>query len=359
MRSGQAGNDSLGRARSWPLAAAGGLLLCLCSCGGSEPSARRESSGAAGGASGTGGGATGGAAGVSGGAAGSAGGTGGRAAGGTGGDAGARPTDGGAGDTDGGTDAPDAHGSGGADASDARAGDARASIYNPCPTNGDACRIMPLGDSITDGCCGENTLSMGASYRLELFQLSLDHGTKLTFVGSHASGPNTVDNVVFPKNQEGHPGWTIADGGGRDGLQKDVAGWLTATPPDIITLMIGTNDVGIQLDLANAPNRLGVLIDTITKTAPKALVIVAQIVPTGTDSTNQRVRTYNAAMPALVKSFADAGRHVSLVDMYGAFTANPSFKTALLANDLHPSDAGYSTMANVWWGALGDLLPKR
>jgi hypothetical protein len=101
---------------------------------------------------------------------------------------------------------------------------------------------MPLGDPITDGCCGENTTSMGGSYRVELFRLSLTHNKKLTFVGSHQSGPNTVDNVTFPKSQEGHSGWTIADGGGRSGLQTPIAGWLEATPPHIVTLMIGTNE---------------------------------------------------------------------------------------------------------------------
>ena len=231
--------------------------------------------------------------------------------------------------------------------------------YNPCPSNGNACRVMPLGDSITDGCCGENTQSMGASYRLELFRLATKAGKKLTFVGSHGSGPNTVDNISFPKQQEGHSGWTIADGGGRSGLQEKVVGWLNANPPDIVTLMIGTNDIDINLKVAEAPARLGVLVDTITKTKPNALVVLARMVPTRKDDENQRVRDYNDAMPALVKTFTDVGKHVVLVDMYGAYTKNIAFKTVFLANDLHPSDAGYAEMANVWWSVVGPLLPAK
>ena len=53
------------------------------------------------------------------------------------------------------------------------------------------------------------------------------------------------------------------------------------------------------------------------------------------------------------------GKHIVLVDMYDAFTKNPAFKTKLLANSLHPSDAGYSVMANVWWDAIGQLLPAK
>ena len=237
-------------------------------------------------------------------------------------------------------------------------GSAGGAAYNPCPSNG-ACKLMPLGDSITDGCCGENTLSQGGSYRVELFRLSLTHNNQLTFVGSHSSGPNMVDGVTFPKKQEGHSGWTIADGGGRDGLQDQVEGWLKATPPDIITLMIGTNDVSIQLDLPNAPKRMGTLIDTITKTSPNALLVVAQMVPTKNDNDNTRVQAFNAALPAVVKTFTDTGKHVVLVDMYGAFTKNANYKTEYMNDKLHPKDAGYVAMANIWWAAVGPLLPAK
>lgn len=138
-----------------------------------------------------------------------------------------------------------------------------------------------------------------------------------------------------------------------------VEGWLKATPPDIVTLMIGTNDVDLQVDLPNAPKRVGTLIDTITKTSPNALVVVAQIVPTQNDDENTRVQAFNAGLPAIVKAFADAGKHVILVDMYGAFTKNTDFKQAYLANALHPTDAGYAVLASTWWDAIGNLLPSK
>jgi lysophospholipase L1-like esterase len=233
------------------------------------------------------------------------------------------------------------------------------SAYNPCPTDGTPCRIMPLGDSITDGCCGETTLSMGASYRLTLFQSSLNNSKKLTFVGSSQSGPDTVENVPFPKSHEGHSGYTIDDGGGRSGLQPSIVGWLSAATPHIVLLMIGTNDVDIQLDLANAPARLGKLVDTISQSAPNALIVLAQIVPTRQDDENTLDQAYNAAMPELVRTRAAAGTHIVLVDMYSAFTQNANYKTDLLANDLHPTDAGYAVMANVWWTAINAFLPPK
>lgn len=349
--------------RRCSLVAASALLLGLFSCAGSDPAAGGSAGAAAGagtaGASNGGGGANSGGAGASNGGGGASSAAGSANGGATNGGAG--NGGGGASSGSGGTTGGGAGGTSGSAGLAGGAGSAGAggAAYQPCPSNGDACRIMPLGDSITDGCCGENTQSMGASYRLELFRLATQHNKKLTFVGSHSSGPNTVDNASFPKQQEGHPGWTISDGGGRSGLQQQIVGWLNATHPHIITLMIGTNDVDIQLDLANAPKRLGTLLDTITKTTPTALVVLARIVPTRKDDENARVRSFNDAMPNLVKTFTDAGKHVMLIDMYGAYTKNTAFKTALLANDLHPSDAGYAVMGNVWWDALGSLLPAK
>ena len=93
--------------------------------------------------------------------------------------------------------------------------------------------------------------------------------------------------------------------------------------------------------------------------APNALIIVAQMVPTTDDTENQRVTTFNAAVPGLVKERADAGKHIMAVDMYGAFTKNAQYKTAYMTDKLHPKDAGYVVMADVWWAAVGPLLPAK
>jgi len=122
-------------------------------------------------------------------------------------------------------------------------------------------------------------------------------------------------------------------------------------------LMIGTNDV--DTGETDIPMRLGMLVDTILNADPKVLVVVAQIVPQQTavpDTLNMKVQAFNAAIPALVKTRADAGKHVTMVDMYGAFVANPSFSMALLFDRLHPTPAGFDVMAATWYAAIGPLL---
>lgn len=45
-----------------------------------------------------------------------------------------------------------------------------------------------------------------------------------------------------------------------------------------------------------------------------------------------------------------------MVDMYSAFTANPDYKTALLFDGLHPTDAGYALMVQTWYHAISGVL---
>ena len=226
--------------------------------------------------------------------------------------------------------------------------------FNPCPAAGTACIIMPLGDSITDGVGSSGS---GGGYRVPLFQQAVNAAKLLTFVGRNVNGPTTVAGRTFPRNHEGYSGYTIDPGGGRSGISPLVDGAINMFHPHIVLLMIGTNDVSISLDLANAPTRLGALIDRITTDAPNALLVIARIVPTKTAGTNTRVQTYNNAIPGLVQTRVAAGKHIVVVDMYGAFTANTNYQTALMNDDLHPNDAGYMVMAQTWYAAIGSYLP--
>ena len=228
------------------------------------------------------------------------------------------------------------------------------SAYEPCPTSGGAaCAILPLGDSITEGCC---TAPEGG-YRIELFRQAATNGKNVTFVGSLLNGPTTVANRTFPMRHEGHGGFTIS-GGGNGGIAGAITDNAIATyHPSIVLLMIGTNDLNDNIDVVNAPSRLGNLIDEIIRDAPAALVVVSNIIPIGAPNADQRVQTYNAAIPGLVNARVSAGKHVVFVDNYAAFARNPNYQTALKADGLHPNDAGYVLLGQGFYGAVSGVLP--
>jgi lysophospholipase L1-like esterase len=130
--------------------------------------------------------------------------------------------------------------------------------------------------------------------------------------------------------------------------------------PDIVLLMIGTNDCIDSYDLANAPTRLGTLIDTIYTQLPNVLIVVAQPIPSrgnagkGDDAAlPDRLKTYGDAIPAVVQKRADAGKHILLVDMYTPFNPN---KASLIEDEWHPNLQGYVLLGDQWYSVLKPLL---
>jgi lysophospholipase L1-like esterase len=227
--------------------------------------------------------------------------------------------------------------------------DADSTGYNPCPPKGTPCAVMPVGDSITfgvDATLGYNMTNGG--YRTRLFDLAHRSGKALTFVGSKSDGPDTVNGTPFPKAHEGHPGWVIIQ------ITDIIVAAMQTYKPKIITLMIGTNDINAGFNPPDAPNRLAKLVDTILATDPQVLVVVAKLVPTQSATENTTVQAYNSAIGALVATRVTAGKHVALVDMYAAFNSGKS--TSYLSDNLHPNDAGYTVMAETWFGSIGPLL---
>jgi lysophospholipase L1-like esterase len=246
-------------------------------------------------------------------------------------------------------------GGGAQDASvpDGRMDDAGAG-FMPCPATG-ACMVLPLGDSITEG-----YLPSGANggYRVELFRQAVRAGKNITFGGSQMNGPTTVESRSFPRRHEGRGGYTIDSDAGHNGISGSITDQAIANyRPHIVLLMIGTNDINGNVDVGNAPARLGRLIDDITTDAPAALVVVASIIPVNNSGTNQRVQTYNAALPGLVATRAAAGKHVVFLDNYAAFAQDPNYRTTLMVDSLHPNEAGYAVLGRSFYDKVAALLP--
>ncbi len=208
---------------------------------------------------------------------------------------------------------------------------------------------MPLGDSITFG-YGSST---GGGYRVELFSRALADGKSLTFVGSQMSGPDEVSGKPFPQSNEGHSGYSIDDSSQTMGISPLVDAALAKYAPQIVLLMIGTNDMHYAIDPSQAPTRLGNLLDRITGDVPNALIVVAQIVPAN-GAQNTLTKTYNAAIPAVVSARVKAGKHLILVDQYDALG---SWSTSEFHDSEHPNDAGYIKMGDTWYAAIRSLLP--
>jgi len=63
-----------------------------------------------------------------------------------------------------------------------------------------------------------------------------------------------------------------------DWIDDNVDGWLNTSTPDIVTLMIGTNDTRIK-DISQMSRELSGLIDNITQHLPDTQLLVPQYHP--------------------------------------------------------------------------------
>lgn len=193
-----------------------------------------------------------------------------------------------------------------------------------------ASRIMPLGDSISKGSGSPGT----GGYRGYLEDLVVVKKPSFTFVGSQTTlSPRTLDR----KRHEGHGGYLIANRQGRPGLQERVVGWLNKTHPDVVLLMVGTNDLRGDASLAKgASARFKKLVDTIRgyKRHP-VRVVVSAIPPNSNPTVNARVAKYNAQIRKIALS-----RQLTFVD--------PALLPGDLSDGTHPNSVGYRKIANAW-----------
>ncbi len=204
------------------------------------------------------------------------------------------------------------------------------------PDSATGLRIMPLGDSNTHG----NNVPGG--YRTNLKTLLPD----INLVGTLQNGPAGLTD----RDHEGHPGWRI------DEIHANMMPWLKVHQPDQVLLLAGTNDIRLNYNLAQAPNRLSNLIQAITTELPDTDILVASLIPIQDSSMQQQVEIFNQAIPGVVQNLRDQGKKVHYVDMHTVLTS------ADLADNYHPTAEGYDAMGQKWAEAItavtGGTLPE-
>ncbi len=214
-------------------------------------------------------------------------------------------------------------------------------IYVPLAEAATPVKIMPLGDSLTSGYSVPTYLS---GYRDRLYSKLVEAGYDPDFLGSQV---DTQNPALPDPNHEGHGGYRI------DQIDSGISGWLGAVAdPDMILLIIGTNDFSQNNNPAGAPNRLNNLISKISSLRPNAKIFLGNL-PLRTDSAALEAdqSIYNAAIPGIVSDQVSLGRNVYFVDMHSSFSAS-----GLSSDGVHPNPVGYDAMADVWTQAIMQIV---
>ena len=250
-------------------------------------------------------------------------------------------------------------------------------------------QIYPLGDSITYG------YPAPGGYRSPLASLLSPAARNLELVGDSQVNPG--DLPAEQRSHGGHSSYSTWD------IERNLAGldtetfaqygdtsrdphgghWLTgldkpltytvpgqgtftygprpALDPDVILLLVGTNDVfrlgwdqEVDGGVTVARRHYEAMLAKLTAMRPKAHVLAATITPynnAANSPENQRVAAYNTMVADVVSEYRDDGARVRLVDLNTGYTSG-------FADDLHPDAAGYRWMATMWEAALVSELGR-
>jgi lysophospholipase L1-like esterase len=238
---------------------------------------------------------------------------------------------------------------------------------------------MGLGASITQGVGSSDHKGYLGEFQAELGCVSLGHGqTACNYPNSRparagaaatnsqpgsrettsATASSSIDPLTDSLDGQLTSGRVDFVGRKRDGSAGDLhnEGWpgyridqvaqvaSCAVPyyhPNLVTLLVGTNDIQQNYNLASAPDRLRGLIEKILADSPRATVLVSDI-PPNTDTSKPQLdantAAYNAAIPGVVDSLVAAGKHV-------IFSPAGLSRDQVGPDHIHPNDNGYAYIA--------------
>ena len=219
-----------------------------------------------------------------------------------------------------------------------------------------AVTLLPLGDSITHGLEGfafdpgrfpesaHRYSPLGPppdlmSYREHLHDLLTDPAcdADIRWVGTRAS------NGRVPAVSEGRADWRAddfltrswADGTGRHGGSRSLAGWLATLRPRVVLMHLGTADLGQGQDAPSTRDDIARLLDLILSNEAGTIVLLANVLPISgwygdhpyaTPEIASDVRAEAARLAALLGTLAEerlsAGQPVLLVDVNSGFHAD-------------------------------------
>ena len=171
-------------------------------------------------------------------------------------------------------------------------------------------------------------------------------GFNVSTMGTLTNGGASYVPEQWTKH-EGHPGWQINTIDNI--LDKSLA--TSPTPPDLVTIHLGTNDCNAGVPPSTMKVRMDSLLGHLFAKAPAAQVFLADVVSTG-NAWNTCIVAYNQLVPGIVAAWRMKGMRVVFVPLNAL--AQPMCGAPGREHDLcgghqvHPTSAGYPRMASAF-----------
>ena len=240
----------------------------------------------------------------------------------------------------------------------------------PLPAAAAAVRIMPVGDSITEGTGSDD----GVGFRNDLHALLTAAGQDFVFVGSNGDSPLRGHFKGGTKIRQFYP---AGFGNGWGTGFVDVTPDMSVLKPEVVLIHLATNDINSNFApfapysydhqhlYASASGRMAELIMYLlgwsdgTRGDFLETVVVSRIVPMKFKDAD--AQAFNAAISEMAEDFVEGnltGRpeRILVADHHGRLSRNAHNFTGdasdWMDDDLHPNDAGYAQMADVYADAV-------
>ncbi len=210
-------------------------------------------------------------------------------------------------------------------------------------------RIMPMGDSLTQGKEHNNC----GAYRPALLEMLDNDGIEYVFTGKHDWSAQNITN--FQMMHSGTGGATV------ESLAKELPE-IANRNPDIVLLMIGRNNDYHGEPLAERIYDL--LVKPMLEMYPNVTVYVASIPPirmwNGAESLNMNDKAQTDSYPAIkamVEAHKSAGEAVEFVDM-SAEATGLTWEDFNEEDHVHPLPESYAKIATQWHNAIKDKVKE-
>ncbi|MBN1411952.1 MAG: hypothetical protein JW969_13980 [Spirochaetales bacterium] len=198
--------------------------------------------------------------------------------------------------------------------------------------------IWPIGDSLTYGWPGTD------GYRLYLWQLLGQVGIRINYMGSNKTGSDGLPD----KNHEGHGGYTTYD------VLEELPKWIGDTEPDIVLLLIGTNDVLKKIPAEITKENIRRIVEKIRAHYPRAKIFLSSIPPINIwGNIMDRVIHLNVEIKTLATSDPDFEKTIFFTDVYSSIMFGDLYHDGL---HIEPSGQGYRKIAENYFNGIISLF---
>lgn len=230
----------------------------------------------------------------------------------------------------------------------------KSKIIEAINCSNDLVKVMPLGDSITEHNEYPGSDTTDTSYRA--LQWKKLHDTnlknKFTFVGLRNDSKSIIEGM--PTSHAGYGGYTTQNfidkspnWGWDNNLNNKPIDTLMSLKPDIVQIMLGTNDGFFNVPLEDSKKYWNIIINTIRNANPNAKILIGLAPVAG--------KIYNEEVTKIASNLNNSNSQIEVI----SFDGYDNTKGIDTVDWVHNNGKGAEKMANAFSKSLKPMIESK